>query len=711
MSKQPSLRDIEAKVLKEFDSAIVSQDGVVSPFVSSHFRDFKKEEREELALRNFYEKFCFMTSSYIKLFKLKGKMREHILENINIAGLHVRPDSIISATIFTLLIGIFSAVPFLILGMNNLAFFIVSVALFLSYIVLTYPSYSAEITKIRAEQESIMAILYMNIYMRLNPVLENAIYFATEHLNGPLAKDLKNLLWLLDSQKVSSLEEGIERFMNIWTLRNKDFVRSLLTLHSILNQTTKEGQERVLDKSLNEILRSTYEKMKRYSNDMKMPVLMLHTFGLMLPLIGLIGFPMISIFMADSINVSHLFFGYIVVLPSIVFFLTRRILSKRPGAFSSPDLTSNPKLPPKGKYMLRLGDNEFLIPVLPVAIAVGLVIMIPGIIHVFTSTIPAWKEATSIGAVPSSEYSLQALFLSTTIPIGLGVGTLINFHLRSVQRIRLRNMIQEIEQDLAPSVFQLGNQFNENVPVEVAVENFVGEYELLNLKKKSIYEFFSEVLDRLRNDGVPFSVALFDPIKGVLTKYPSVLLKEIMWVMVEGSRKGAAVLLNVMKKVSNYLTNANKIKELIYDLLNSTVSSINLQAKFLAPFLAGLVGSLTLIIVKSLYQMMKQLQRIMELMQIAGANMGDDFFTDFINFTKVTPPTIFQILVGIYAVETVVLLSILANGVEKGFDNTSRNMMISKNLLSAMIVYLITIFIGALVLNMLVQQGIAAGEI
>jgi hypothetical protein len=702
-----SLQEIEDKVRRQLEEAVTSQEEVTSPFVSGQFKDFQSEEREERALSSFYEKYCDFSIKYTGFLNPSKNMHKKLAESIRIAGLHCIPKGVLAATFFTLMIALLLTIPLLIIGFKNFAFFLVFVGMFVSYVCFTYPSYSAEITKIRAQQESIMAILYMTIYMRLNPVLENAIYFATQHLSGPLGKDLKHLLWLLDTQKVSSVEEGINKFVDLWILRNKDFVKAFLTLHSILTQGDKAGQERILDKSLNEILGSTYEKMKHYSNDLKMPVLMLHTFGMMLPLIGLIAFPMLSIFMADSINISYLFFGYIVVLPSLIFFLSRRILSKRPGAFSAPDLSANPHLPPKGKFVINRKGRRYEINALHVAIVVGIIIMLPGFFHVLTSTLPAWSRAKSMGDIPDGEYTIKALVVTTTIPLGLGLAIASFFYLRSYQRIKMRKIIEEIEDDLGQAIFQLSNQFTQNIPVEVAVENFVKEFEMLNLKKKSIFFFFSDVIDKMQDEGVTLVRAVFDSKAGILVKYPSVLLKEIIWVMVEGAKKGAAILYNVITKVSTYLDNAKKIKELIYDLLNETVASINIQARFLAPFLAGLVGSLTLIIITSLYEMMRKLENIMRLLDMVGTGVGGDFFTDFINFTKVTPPTIFQILVGIYTVETVILLSYLANGVEFGFDTTSRDMRIAKNLFSAMIVYIFTIVIGSIALNMLYQTGIS----
>ncbi len=334
-----SLENIEKEVRRKL-SAIGLDGNTNLDLVSGSFQEFQKDEREEHSFRNFYEKYCAFAAQYFSFIKIKpsDKGRDSIQDDLDVCGFSVRPEQIIIGAIFTLVFAFFASVPFYILGWNDFASFLLCTGLFISYVVYTYPGFYAQIIKMRAQEESILAILYMTIYMRVNPVLENAMYFATQHLNGPLGKDLKQVLWLLDMGKADTIEEAIKHFMELWVKRNPDFVKSFLTLHSALNQTDEENREKILEKSLSTILDSTYTKMKHYSHDLKNPVLILHTFGMMLPLIGMIAFPMLSIFMAGEVKMHYLFFGYIVVLPSLLWFLTQRILSKRPGAFSFPDL-------------------------------------------------------------------------------------------------------------------------------------------------------------------------------------------------------------------------------------------------------------------------------------------------------------------------------------------------------------------------------------
>jgi len=706
-----SIEEIEQMVSKRLGEKTDSS----SKIISGTYQTFVQEEKEARKFSTFFEKYCDFSVTMLRFFNnYKIKSIEEALE---IASINATSGSVFAGSIMAFLLSSLGSIPFLILNNKGMAFFMMFVGIFLAYVCYSYPDYSAEITRIKAQEESLLAILYMTIYMRVNPVLENAVLFAASHLSGCLGKDLKTIIWLLDSEKVNSIEEATRMFVPLWMKRNKDFVKAFMTLQTVILQQTKEDQERILDKTLNSILDDTYEKMKHYSHDLKMPVLIINTFGLMLPLVGLLAFPMMSVFMSESINISYLFFGYIIVLPSLIWFMSQRILSKRPGAFSAPDVSLIKGLPKKNRYNLKIKDKEHSINLIWASIIIGLLIMTPGLIHLFFKTMPLYNETRNLppGAeVPTTvkqEYELSNMLKTLTIPVGLAVGIFVLFYGRSIQKKRIRDQVVEIEDDLTVSLFQLSNQFTENIPVEIAVEKFIANYELLNLKKRQIYTFFSKILDKMKKFGKTFSQAVFDSNEGIILEYPSVILKEIMLIMTESAKKGAHVVYNIMSKISIYLDNVKKIKELIYDLLAETVSSVKMQAKIMSPFIAAIVGSLTLIIIEALYKMFEQLEQIMKnlLSAFTQATQGANFFTNLINFAKVTPPTLFQVLVGIYMIEAVVLLSRLATIVENGFDDVETDINVGKNVLMATIIYCTISIIGVVVLKGVIKTSFELG--
>ena len=57
-------------------------------------------------------------------------------------------------------------------------------------------------------------------------------------------------------------------------------------------------------------LDGTYENMLHYAHNLKNPITMLHMLGVILPILGLVIFPLIGAFMSGSIKWYHLFILY-----------------------------------------------------------------------------------------------------------------------------------------------------------------------------------------------------------------------------------------------------------------------------------------------------------------------------------------------------------------------------------------------------------------
>ncbi len=666
--------------------------------ISDSYETFINEEEQEYGISSFFDKYCDFSIGLLRF--LKSFKNKKIDEYIEISGMRNSSPAVLAASVLTFLLGLLGMLPFVIIGNANFAFFTVGTFSFIAVVVYTYPQYKSGLTKIQAQQESLLAVLYMTIYMRVNPVLENAILFASAHISGPLEKDLKRVIWLVNMQKVNSIGEAVSIFTPLWIKRNPSFVKAFMTIQEVLDQPDPANQERLLDKALNELLNETFTNMKHYAHNLKMPVMIINMFGLLLPLIGLITFPLLSVFMAGSISMSSLFFGYIILLPAFVYFFSERIISQRPGAFSAPSIKNISGLPPENHFLLTLKDGtKKPIFLTPIAMIISFLIMLPGLLHLFLVTLPIYFDGLRLSRISSSnlpsnlgvEYSLTSVFLVTLIPLGLAIGIFILFYGRSIQKKRVRDYIVSIEDDANTSLFQITNQFTENIPLEVGIEKFLRNYEVLNLKKREIYDFFSRIMKKMNRMGLTFEQAVFDKREGVLNQFPSALLKEIIWIMIETSRKGNQIMYEILSKVSVYLDNLKKIKDLIYDLLNETVTSIKFQAKFMSPFISAIVASFSLIIVKSLYNvfqfMQKSLQALTSGISIGGSAGGSDYFTNMINFTKMVPPPLFQVLIGVYLIESVTLLMILSNGIENGFDKIEQDINVSKGVLTATLIY------------------------
>ena len=544
--------------------------------------------------------------------------------------------------------------------------------------------------RIQAGDEAIKIILYMVIYLKLNPTYEGAINFAITHVKGPITNDMRKAMWDLQVGKYRTIEEALSAYMPKWAVWNEDFVRSLTLLYGTLRET-EERREETLRRALNYILQSTHERMKVYVEEISSPLKVIHILGLMLPAIGLIMFPMVAIFLHEQIKISQLIFGYLVVLPLLNLFFIYRVLMKRPSAFMVPDISKHPDLPKEGFFSFKLGRTKFFVPILLLSILLGLLLMIPGIFH-FTdlavrlaAATPQMKEA-----ILKNEATLnfQNLASSFSITAGVAAMAISFFYLSSFQRKRIRDEIKNIESEFRVGLFSLGNFLLEGYPIEAAIEKNLEEYKKLGMEKRPIYGFFTRLLANIRNLSMTFKRALFDEKHGLLKHYPSVLIDNIMKVLSDASEKSSILLGSVAKTIGGYLENVHAIEAKIKELLEDTRSSIKLQAGFVIPLICGIIGSLTIYILEVLRILADKLAEIEKSLGLGVLTGGSNLIDALVGgFKNLIPMTAVQATIGIYTVEIVILMSMLLSGIENGFDKVARDYTIAQTLIRAILIY------------------------
>ena len=114
------------------------------------------------------------------------------------------------------------------------------------------------------------------------------------------------------------------------------------------------------------------------------------------------------------------------------------------------------------------------------------------------------------------------------------------------------------------------------------------------------------------------------------------------------------------------------------------VSSMTSQVKFLSPAISGIVVGITSMITGILAKLSKQMQALTESGGSGGAPM------DIANIFGIGIPTyFFQIVVGIYVVEIIYILTVLANGIENGSDKLNERYQLGQNLIKSTILYCI----------------------
>ena len=696
--------------------------------LSREYLNFLLAEQKTKKPRTWYEKLCKF-SEKLRISPPK-QWETNLQEDIIFSIMNVTPKGVFSAALLTLFITSYFSFTFAYLindVMIMMILFVLPIGTF--YYIYSYPKFHAQVLKVQTGDEAIKIILYMIIYLKLHPSFEGAINFAAAHAEGPISSDIKKVMWDLHVGKYKTVEEAISTYMPKWAVWNEDFVRSLTLIYGVLSEPTEEGREAIQRKSLDFLLTNTHRKMKTYVENISGSINILHIMGMLLPVIGLIMFPMISLFLRQPqyqedesvllFNPFYLALGYTIVLPLILLFFMNRILLKRPSAFMVPDVSKHPDLPPPDKFIFKFGGKRHVLPILPVAIMIGLLIMLYGILHfvdLYTSLLIASTEVRKDILMEEADWSITNILSTFSITGGFGVMFFLYFYLRSFQRIKIRNNIKNIESEFQVGLFSLGNYLAEGYPIEKSIQKSLDEYEKLGMQKRPTYHFFSRLLYNIKNFGMTFRRSLFDKKYGILRYFPSVLIGEVMRILSDASEKSSVLLGKISKTIGSYIEDLNTIEAKIRELLEDVRSGIKMQSSFVVPLICAVTGTLGLFILRMLKLLSCQLAQMEEnlgLEVLGDATLG---FGSLINelvgdFATVMPMTVLQAIVGIYTVEIVTLLALLLNGIENGFDDVSRDDLISKTLLRAIIMYSIVSIFSLLMFNSIIVGIIgSAGE-
>ena len=652
---------------------------------------------------------------------LPKKSTRQLQENIVFSTLNVTTKGVISAALLTFLIFSLLSVAFAFITNNfGILFLLIILPLSITYLVYSYPAFMAHVLKIQTGDEAIKVILYMVIYLKLHPNFEGAINFAAAHSKGPLATDIRKAMWDIQAGKYRTVEEALAVYMAKWRIWNEDFVRSMTLLYNVLIEPTEVERENILKKALSFLLTNTERKMKVYVEDINGPVNILYFLGMLLPVMGIIMFPLISLFLHDTINPVYLGIGYILVLPLLLLFSVNRIILKRPSAFMVPDISKHPDVPPANKYPFKMFGKTVLIPIIPVAVLISLLIMIYGVLHFVDlySQLSIASEGLKLELLKKeAEFSLENILSTFSVTFGIAAFVYLYFYMKSAPSIGIRNEIKNIESEFQLGLYTLGNFLSEGYPIEKAVQKSLDEYEKLGMQKNPTFNFFSDLYNKMKNLGTDFENAIFGK-EGLIKRFPSVLIEEITRILSDASSRSSVLLGNVAKTIGSYLENLNNIEAKIKELLEDVRTGIRMEASFVVPLVTAMVGVLGIFFLNMLRILGCQLKQIEKsfgiiYLQSTTAGMGS-VLNDLVgNFAKVMPMTVLQIIVGIYTVEIIAIFSLLLNGIENGFDRTSRNHIIARNLLTGMLVYGVVSIVAlvafqGLVIPIITQGGTVA---
>lgn len=614
------------------------------------------------------------------------------------------------------------------------------------------PAYNADVLRVKAADESIQILLYMSIYMRISPNFERAMFFASRYSEGPITDDIRKLLWDLEMRRHTNIMDAISEKTPLWVKWAPNFVKSLDMLYQVLYQPGQEEREATISKTVTFILEKTRAEMEDYVEKVYPKISIIYAMGILMPAMGLVMFPVISIFLnSNSISAFDLAIGYLVILPAILFWFMRRILSKRPGAFKAPDISKHPDVPPDGYFGLtvpakvpKYAGQKIMIPLLPLAAIVLLILILPGIFHFITLGgeymgarntemvkqivykeselyAPACMQCNNENFANADNnydfckncaYGFDNILSTLSITLAFAIGIIVFFFGKSMQKIKLRNMIKEIEKSFQIGLFMLGSFLAEGIPIESAVERSLEESKKME-ESSLVFTFFRRLYDNIINMGMTFKKAILDPQYGVLKYFPSPMISEILRIVIESSERGTRTSAEAMKSIVSYLNNIDNVENMLKRLLTKVRSSLEMLAQFIVPMVTAITASLGVFILNMLKQLGEQLDELMEIFNSGFLSGGDtggatSGIMEMIigDMSQLIPLTVLQGIIGLYCIEVVILISFLLNGVDNGFDKVARDYAIGKNMIIAIVIYMGTFLIASFIFGGIITDMI-----
>ena len=702
--KKPNVEDVLRKHAARIEGMIKSSN-VGNINYSRQYMKFKQEWSHELTR---YERLCHSLGSVIKL-KVSEKDENKIKRHLEIAHLNVEPWQALTLSIMTF-IGVFIAgllvsIAIALIKGSLLAFpfffffLMIILSLFLFYFINGYPARLANKWRLKAASQMVPTILYIVVYMRHTPNLEKAIAFASEHLQYPLALDLKKVFYNVEIGKFSTIKESLDNYLETWRDYSIEFVESFHLIESSLFEPDNSRRISTLEKALQVVLDGVYDKMLKFTHTVRSPLTNVYMLGVVLPTLGLALLPLASAMIGDYIKAYHIFILFNLIVPFFVFYLTDNILMLRPGGHGESSLLE--RNPLYYKYKSKTPYIKGFLICLPFLI-IGFLPLIfqytflPGLLGLQTDytfsqlNLGIFGDEKIFDFQESGDgfvgpFGIGALIFGMFIPLGLALFFSIAFKGKTEDLIKEREKTKQLEKEFNNSLFQLGNRLGNGTPTELVFGEVAESSKGLRTE-----DFFKRVNYNIRQMGMGVERAIFDPKRGAISYYPSDIIATSMRILIESAKKGLKIAAISLMSISEYVKNIQKITNRLRDMLAEIISDMKSNMTFLAPLLSGVVVGLAAMITSILNKLnLSNLE--------GGTGFGNlNTMLNIFNLEKMIPPYYLQITIGIYLIQIIFILTGTLVMIDSGEDKLEKTNKIGRNLKRGIALYFITALLATL---------------
>ncbi|MDY6770140.1 MAG: hypothetical protein SVU88_04150 [Candidatus Nanohaloarchaea archaeon] len=658
-----------------------------------------KEAEEAHRQQNWYEKLVNRIAFF--RFDFEDLRGEHE-RSLALLQYDVEPDQVAPAAVVVGLVALVGAALTLMLNIPSvfhLGAFVVPLVLF--YYMLKYPALRAKGKVVQSSESLILAVLYMVIYMRSSPSLEGAMAFAARHLQGPVAEDFKLMLWEVDVREKITIEEALQEYIAVWKPYNEGFVEALSLILSSRSEAEEESRNALLTEAIDQFLTDTQDRMEEFARGLKLPVMLLHGIGILLPVLGIILFPLIATFMGGEGMLLYLGFVYNILLPLIGFAVIKNLLVSRPISFSSESGQLTDAKP--GKVTVTALGRSISFSAFFVSVPLFLLMVAWPATHYYGII----ASSASFPISPSTVTLLQEMWLMIAVAIPAGLHLILGY--RSV--LKKQDEVREMEEEFPEALFELGKLLHRGQPIETAIGK-VGKA-AGTLKITALFDIIG---DNIRNQGMTFREAVFDPEMGAINEYPSQLISTIMEIIVQSARKGPQVAARSVDSIADYMKDIQQTQKRLQELLGDTLSSLKFLSFVLAPVIAGIAVGMGSVISISFSVIGGTVNQTGVVNGSAGGGAGGAGaaagqglsggsvgLLSVFNFQNAIPPGLLQLVVGLYLLELSVMIGVLHTRLAEGRNPPRRNHLIGQILIGSIVFYTLTVMVIVMIFGGMIR--------
>jgi hypothetical protein len=682
-------------------------------------RSYEKFRESMIPKFTRYERWCKALGNFFTI-KVAEKDRKKIEKAINTAHLNINPSEAVVFALSILFITLFGGVLFFV-GIwflteafsFMLLFLDLILSIFLFYYFYKTPERLALQWRLKASSQMVPAILYVVIYMKHTSNFEKAVSFAAEHLEEPLSLDFRKIFWDVEVGRFSNIKDSVDSYLETWRDYSLEFIEAFHLIESSLYEPSEERRIATLEKALQVILDGVYDKMLKYTHEVKSPLTNVYMLGIVLPTLALAILPLASTMLQGAIKWWHILIIFNVLIPLLVIFLTQKVMMSRPGGYGETSLLEkNPMYP---KYKSKKPYLKAFLIVFPLFL-IGLIPFLfaftgfPDLLNIerdysfsevgfgFLGDAGIFGILTNdAGEVIAGPHGVFSLILSLFIPLSVGLFFMVSYKMRTKELIEYRRKYKQVENEFTSSLFQLGNRLGDGLPAEIAFSK-VAE----STKNTATEGFFKIVNQNISQLGMSLKEALFNPKRGAVIFYPSQLIATSMMILIESVKKGLKVAAHSLMSISEYVKNIKKINARLNDLLADIISDMKSNMTFLAPLLGGIIiglaGMITTILT-SLYAMFSSAS--FGGVEAFGGIEGLQNILSIFDITQMMPVYFLQIVVGIYIIEIVFILTSTLVTIKSGRDLLESTSETGKNLKTSIILYFIVALIAIVGLTLI----------